>query len=255
MNVCTFPPHRAALEAYGLRENPSIKARLKPRSGITEDLVTDTCCALLRGVSRGQKTPKILRNFLLLHWVTGQKMRRNEDSRWKYHYQLPRGEAYKWKDSRIEAAWEDAQQRGGFVWCDWDGRAEAPVNTSGMNSTPGMAPLSPGLSSSPPLAPKHTNLQSLGSLSGGRFSPSLAKGTCPQVRQGSSPLNSPCPSIMSSPKLWHKASVSRLAEEFFWIGGSVVAQPKWRLGQMGKIHSWHKSEPSQTHHAHFSEST
>lgn len=42
---------------------------------------------------------------------------------------------------------------------------------------------------------------------------------------------------MSSPKLWHKASVSRLAEEFFWIGGSVVAQPKWRLGQMGKIHS------------------
>ncbi|XP_029682579.1 1-phosphatidylinositol 4,5-bisphosphate phosphodiesterase eta-2 [Takifugu rubripes] len=37
---------------------------------------------------------------------------------------------------------------------------------------------------------------------------------------------------MSSPKLWHKASVSRLAEEFFWIGGSVVAQPKWRLGQM-----------------------
>ncbi|TNM88748.1 hypothetical protein fugu_005002 [Takifugu bimaculatus] len=101
-----------------------------------------------------------------------------------------------------------------------------------MNSTPGMAPLSPGLSGSPPLVPKNTNFQSLGSLSGGKFSPSLAKGTCPQVRQGSSPLNSPCPSIMSSPKLWHKASVSRLAEEFFWIGGSVVAQPKWRLGQM-----------------------
>ncbi|XP_029947375.1 1-phosphatidylinositol 4,5-bisphosphate phosphodiesterase eta-2 [Salarias fasciatus] len=37
---------------------------------------------------------------------------------------------------------------------------------------------------------------------------------------------------MTSPKLWQKASVSRLAEEFFWIGGSVVAQPKWRLGQI-----------------------
>lgn len=40
---------------------------------------------------------------------------------------------------------------------------------------------------------------------------------------------------MSSPKLWHKASISRLAEEFFWIGGSVVAQPKWRLGQIGEF--------------------
>lgn len=139
------------------------------------------------------------------------------------------------------------------MWLGQEGWA--PVNTSGMNSAPGMAPLSPGLSSSPPLVPKNTNFQSLGSLSGGRFSPSLAKGFCPPARQGSSPLNSPCPSIMSSPKLWHKASVSRLAEEFFWIGGSVVAQPKWRLGQMGKIHSWLKSEPSQTHHAHFFEST
>lgn len=39
----------------------------------------------------GKKNPKISRNSWLLHWVTGQKMRRNEDSRWKYHCQLPRG--------------------------------------------------------------------------------------------------------------------------------------------------------------------
>ncbi|KAF0034798.1 hypothetical protein F2P81_012556 [Scophthalmus maximus] len=64
------------------------------------------------------------------------------------------------------------------------------------------------------------------------FSPSLAKGSSHQVKQASSPVNSPNASIMSSPKLWQKASISRLAEEFFWIGGSVVAQPKWRLGQI-----------------------
>ncbi|XP_022602412.1 1-phosphatidylinositol 4,5-bisphosphate phosphodiesterase eta-2-like [Seriola dumerili] len=80
-----------------------------------------------------------------------------------------------------------------------------------MNITPAMAPLSPGL---------------------GMFSPSLARGSFHQAKQASSPLNSPTPSIMSSPKLWQKASISRLAEEFFWIGGSVVAQPKWRLGQI-----------------------
>ncbi|XP_056244616.1 1-phosphatidylinositol 4,5-bisphosphate phosphodiesterase eta-2 [Seriola aureovittata] len=80
-----------------------------------------------------------------------------------------------------------------------------------MNITPAMAPLSPGL---------------------GIFSPSLARGSFHQAKQASSPLNSPTPSIMSSPKLWQKASISRLAEEFFWIGGSVVAQPKWRLGQI-----------------------
>ncbi|XP_034388118.1 1-phosphatidylinositol 4,5-bisphosphate phosphodiesterase eta-2 [Cyclopterus lumpus] len=80
-----------------------------------------------------------------------------------------------------------------------------------MNSTPAMAPLSPGLR---------------------MFSPSLAKGSTHQTKQASSPLNSSNPSIMSSPKLWQKASISRLAEEFFWIGGSVVAQPRWRLGQI-----------------------
>ncbi|XP_040014940.1 1-phosphatidylinositol 4,5-bisphosphate phosphodiesterase eta-2 [Xiphias gladius] len=80
-----------------------------------------------------------------------------------------------------------------------------------MNISPAMAPLSPGLR---------------------RFSPSLAKGSSHQVKQASSSLNSPTPSIMSSPKLWQKASISRLAEEFFWIGGSMVAQPKWRLGQI-----------------------
>ncbi|CAK6952578.1 -phosphatidylinositol 4%2C5-bisphosphate phosphodiesterase eta-2 [Scomber scombrus] len=98
-----------------------------------------------------------------------------------------------------------------------------------------MAPLSPGLSGSPPLAsrsPKKTTFQSLGSLSSGMFSPSLARGSSCEAKHALNPLNSPTPSIMSSPKLWQKASISRLAEEFFWIGGSVVAQPKWRLGQM-----------------------
>ncbi|XP_056292706.1 1-phosphatidylinositol 4,5-bisphosphate phosphodiesterase eta-2 isoform X3 [Pseudoliparis swirei] len=111
------------------------------------------------------------------------------------------------------------------MWCEWD--------SSGMNSTPAMAPLSLGLSGIPPrssLSPK--TFQSLGSLSSGMFSPSLAKGSTHQAKQASSPLNSPTPSIMSSPKLWQKASISRLAEEFFWIGGSVVAQPNWRLGQI-----------------------
>ncbi|XP_044030535.1 1-phosphatidylinositol 4,5-bisphosphate phosphodiesterase eta-2 isoform X2 [Siniperca chuatsi] len=107
--------------------------------------------------------------------------------------------------------------------------------SSGMNSAPAMAPLSPGLSGSPPLSslsPKKTTFQSLGSLSAGMFSPSLGKGSSHQAKQPSSPLKSPTLSIMSSPKLWQKASISRLAEEFFWIGGSVVAQPKWRLGQI-----------------------
>ncbi|XP_026162090.1 1-phosphatidylinositol 4,5-bisphosphate phosphodiesterase eta-2 [Mastacembelus armatus] len=106
--------------------------------------------------------------------------------------------------------------------------------SSGMNITPAMAPLSPGLSGSPPvssLSPKKTTFQSLGYLSSGMFSPSLDKGFSNQGKQAPSTLSSPAPSIMSSPKLWQKASISRLAEEFFWIGGSVVAQPKWRLGQ------------------------
>ncbi|XP_019747954.1 1-phosphatidylinositol 4,5-bisphosphate phosphodiesterase eta-2 [Hippocampus comes] len=84
--------------------------------------------------------------------------------------------------------------------------------TSGMNASPGMAPPSPGMSGSPP--PRMKTFQSEGS---------------PKIPPN--PPNSPAMSIMSSPRLWQKASISRLAEEFFWIGGSVVAQPKWRLGQ------------------------
>lgn len=100
---------------------------------------------------------------------------------------------------------------------------------SGMNITPAMAPQSPGSSGSPLLSclsPKKTTYQSVSSE---MLSPSSR-----QAKQTSGILNSPTPSIMSSPKLWQKASISRLAEEFFWIGGSVVAQPKWRLGQIGK---------------------
>ncbi|XP_056156859.1 1-phosphatidylinositol 4,5-bisphosphate phosphodiesterase eta-2 [Lampris incognitus] len=106
---------------------------------------------------------------------------------------------------------------------------------AGMNSSPAMAPLSPGLSDTPPMAsfsPMRTTFQSLGSLSPAMFSSSLSKGSSSQGKHASSPLKSPSPSIMSSPKLWQKSSISRLAEEFFWIGGSVVAQPKWRLGQI-----------------------
>ncbi|XP_077386423.1 1-phosphatidylinositol 4,5-bisphosphate phosphodiesterase eta-2 [Festucalex cinctus] len=87
-----------------------------------------------------------------------------------------------------------------------------------MNASPGMAPPSPGMSGSPPppasLSPRTSTFQCGGS-----------------PKMPPNPPNSPAMSIMSSPRLWHKASISRLAEEFFWIGGSVVAQPKWRLGQ------------------------
>ncbi|XP_050978479.1 1-phosphatidylinositol 4,5-bisphosphate phosphodiesterase eta-2 [Labeo rohita] len=79
-----------------------------------------------------------------------------------------------------------------------------------MNTSPGMAPSSPVL-----------------------FSPSLTQRppTSPG-RRPPSPFRSPSPSIMTSPKLWQKAAISRLAEEFFWIGGSIVASPKWRMGQI-----------------------
>ncbi|XP_061640028.1 1-phosphatidylinositol 4,5-bisphosphate phosphodiesterase eta-2 [Phyllopteryx taeniolatus] len=92
------------------------------------------------------------------------------------------------------------------------------MSTSGMNAAQGMAPPSPGMSGSPPppasLSPRTSTFQGVGS-------PKLPP----------NPPNSPTMSIMSSPRLWKKASIARLAEEFFWIGGSVVAQPKWRLGQ------------------------
>ncbi|XP_016345409.1 1-phosphatidylinositol 4,5-bisphosphate phosphodiesterase eta-2-like isoform X1 [Sinocyclocheilus anshuiensis] len=77
-----------------------------------------------------------------------------------------------------------------------------------MNTSPGMAPSSPVL-----------------------FSPSLTRRPPSPGRRSPSPFRSPSPSIMTSPKLWQKATISRLAEEFFWIGGSIVASPKWRMGQ------------------------
>uniref|UniRef100_A0A672T1J8 Phosphoinositide phospholipase C n=1 Tax=Sinocyclocheilus grahami TaxID=75366 RepID=A0A672T1J8_SINGR len=75
-----------------------------------------------------------------------------------------------------------------------------------MNTSPGMAPSSPVL-----------------------FSPSLTRRPPSPGRRSPSPFRSPSPSIMTSPKLWQKATISRLAEEFFWIGGSIVASPKWRM--------------------------
>ncbi|XP_056462512.1 1-phosphatidylinositol 4,5-bisphosphate phosphodiesterase eta-2 [Gadus chalcogrammus] len=97
-----------------------------------------------------------------------------------------------------------------------------------------MVPPSPGLNRtplSPCLSPVRTTFQALSPSS---LSPSLSKRSSPQGKQAptGSPLSHPTGSIMTSPKLWQKHSISRLAEEFFWIGGSVVAQPKWRLGQM-----------------------
>ncbi|NWR41198.1 PLCH2 phosphodiesterase, partial [Regulus satrapa] len=36
--------------------------------------------------------------------------------------------------------------------------------------------------------------------------------------------------ISKSPLLQNKFSVARLAEDFFWVGGSIVASPKWKIG-------------------------
>ncbi|KAM9176192.1 LOW QUALITY PROTEIN: 1-phosphatidylinositol 4,5-bisphosphate phosphodiesterase eta-2 [Mergus octosetaceus] len=35
-----------------------------------------------------------------------------------------------------------------------------------------------------------------------------------------------------SPLLQNKFSVARLAEEFFWVGGSIVASPRWKIGHL-----------------------
>lgn len=184
--------------------------------------------------------------------MTGHRMKRNEPSGRERLFPGPTWEDFNWERricwhfenctsgcAKRNSAEESSRVRGRWVHVVWMGQ-ETQMYSSGMNSTPGMAPLSPGLSGSPPLgsrSPKKTTFQSLGSLSSGMFSPSLARGSSHEAKHASNPLNSPTPSIMSSPKLWQKASISRLAEEFFWIGGSVVAQPKWRLGQIGKTQS------------------
>ncbi|NXK68854.1 PLCH2 phosphodiesterase, partial [Sylvietta virens] len=36
--------------------------------------------------------------------------------------------------------------------------------------------------------------------------------------------------ISKSPLLQNKFSVARLAEDFFWVGGSIVASPRWKVG-------------------------
>ncbi|XP_066528426.1 1-phosphatidylinositol 4,5-bisphosphate phosphodiesterase eta-2 [Hoplias malabaricus] len=59
----------------------------------------------------------------------------------------------------------------------------------------------------------------------------LSPVTFSPISQSWNPNRLTTPALMSSPKLWQKASISRLAEEFFWIGGSIVATPKWRMGQ------------------------
>lgn len=38
-----------------------------------------------------------------------------------------------------------------------------------------------------------------------------------------------------TPLLQNKFSVARLAEEFFWVGGSIVASPRWKMGHIGKM--------------------
>ncbi|XP_062400863.1 1-phosphatidylinositol 4,5-bisphosphate phosphodiesterase eta-2 [Sardina pilchardus] len=76
--------------------------------------------------------------------------------------------------------------------------------------------------SSPLLTPTPTPARrGSGSSSGKRGSPAPP-----------SPYQEATPGLMTSPKLWQKVHVSRLAEEFFWIGGSIVATPKWKLGQI-----------------------
>lgn len=41
--------------------------------------------------------------------------------------------------------------------------------------------------------------------------------------------------ISKSPLLQNKFSVARLAEDFFWVGGSIVASPRWKIGHFGKM--------------------
>ncbi|NWU61154.1 PLCH2 phosphodiesterase, partial [Pterocles burchelli] len=38
--------------------------------------------------------------------------------------------------------------------------------------------------------------------------------------------------VSKSPLLQNKFSVARLAEEFFWVGGSIVASPRWKIGRI-----------------------
>ncbi|NXN38941.1 PLCH2 phosphodiesterase, partial [Rhinoptilus africanus] len=38
--------------------------------------------------------------------------------------------------------------------------------------------------------------------------------------------------VSKSPLLQNKFSVARLAEEFFWVGGSIVASPRWKIGHI-----------------------
>lgn len=207
---------------------------------LEEDLLTQTRCTL----------PSVWEPFLQKNTHRGRA---------DGHYAEKPGKT--WQEMSLQAGNLDPWSHVGILWLEdedmltrvtmtrvwraaWGGRwvlvawmgqeSWNQMYSSGMNTSPAMAPQPPGCSGTPPpssLSPKKTTFQSVASLSPGVFSPSPA-----HQPSGSSQLNSPTPSIMSSPKLWQKASVSRLAEEFFWIGGSVVAQPKWRLGQIGNIH-------------------
>nr|XP_015192631.1 PREDICTED: 1-phosphatidylinositol 4,5-bisphosphate phosphodiesterase eta-2 isoform X2 [Lepisosteus oculatus] len=64
------------------------------------------------------------------------------------------------------------------------------------------------------------------------MAPPAAVPAASSAARASSSARPSSPAMMSSPKPWQKTSVSRLAEEFFWIGGSIVASPKWRMGQI-----------------------
>ncbi|XP_041946152.1 1-phosphatidylinositol 4,5-bisphosphate phosphodiesterase eta-2 [Alosa sapidissima] len=93
------------------------------------------------------------------------------------------------------------------------------MTSTPRSPSPAMAPRS----SSPLLSPASARRGS-NSSSGKRASPSASRSP--------SPYKEATPGLMTSPKLWQKVYVSRLAEEFFWIGGSIVATPKWKLGQI-----------------------
>ncbi|RLV95054.1 hypothetical protein DV515_00012945 [Chloebia gouldiae] len=41
--------------------------------------------------------------------------------------------------------------------------------------------------------------------------------------------------ISKSPLLQNKFSVARLAEDFFWVGGSIVASPRWKIGHFVSV--------------------
>lgn len=82
-----------------------------------------------------------------------------------------------------------------------------------------------------PIGPVSSVLVYSTSGAAARGKPALAKGSFSSEDDNDKRLEwTPC-------KGQKPATVSGTVDEFFWIGSSIVAFSKWRLGYMGKIHS------------------